>query len=62
MRPSIKYDGFSYVDDLLCMIHQLDKTMDGIKGYLNLKDDKVSEPYFYLGASIYQMQDPEGQE
>ena len=30
------------------MIYQPDKTLYGIKIYFKLKDDKVSEPYFYL--------------
>ena len=61
--PAIKDNEFRYwelvlwyVYDLLCMIHQRDKTMDGIKRYFNLKDDKVADPDFYLGASIDWMQ------
>ena len=49
IRPAIKGGGFKYwklvlcyMDDILCMIHLTDKTMDGIKIYFKLKDEVLA--------------------
>ena len=44
------------------MSHKPDKTMDKIKISFKLRDDKEVEPNFYLGVSMSQMQNSEGQE
>ena len=49
IRPAIKGGGFKYwklvlcyMNDILCMIHLTDKTMDGIKIYFKLKDEVLA--------------------
>ena len=69
IRPAVKPDGFKYweyvlcyVDDILAISHRPEATMDGIKGKFKLKNDKVEEPTFYLGATISKMLNDEGVE
>ena len=69
MRPAIKLDGFNYweyvlcyVDDIFTISHDPQKTMEGIQRDFKLKDDKVTEPDYYLGATISKMLNAEGDE
>ena len=59
LRPAVKPDGFEYyelvlcyVADVLCMSHNLMKTMKGIQRSFKLKDDKIDT---YLGARLLKM-------
>ena len=59
MRPGIKPNGskyweyiLCYVDDVLAISHDPNRTMDGIKRKFTLKGDKVEIPDSYLGASL----------
>jgi len=63
IRQGVKPDGFRYyeillvyVDDILCVSHQPEKTMDEIKELYRLKDDTVGPPNRYLGANIGKFQ------
>jgi hypothetical protein len=67
LRPAVKADGFEYyemvlcyVDDVLAISHQPDKTMNAIRRKFTLKDDKVQAPDSYLGAQIGQMTTVDG--
>ena len=67
MRPAIKPDGFQYweyvmcyVDDILCISHNPLTTMEGIQHDFKLKDDKVEEPTYYLGATISKIMNSNG--
>ena len=69
MRPAVKANGFQYweyvlcyVDDLLCISDNPDKTMNSIKKDFKLKDDKVEVPQYYLGATISKMYNAENVE
>ena len=62
IRPAVKPNGFKYyeyvlcyVDDVLCISHHPENTMNGIKETFKLKGDKVEEPTVYLGAEITKM-------
>ena len=59
IRPAVKPNGFEYyemvlvyVDDILCISHDPKATMAGIQATFKLKDNKVEEPDFYLGARL----------
>ena len=41
-----------YVDDILCISHKLEEMMKGIQDDFKMKDDKVEEPKYYLGATV----------
>ena len=49
-----------YVDDVLIISEETLKTMKGIQRTFKLKDDKISEPEDYLGASLAQMMMSDG--
>jgi len=60
---SMKSNGFRYyeillvyVDDILCVSHQLEQTMDQIKELYHLKDESVGPPSRYLGATVGKFQ------
>ena len=40
------------MDDILFIRHKPEETMKGIKSKFKLKDDKVEEPTYYLGATV----------
>ena len=44
-----------YVDDVLCISDDPMKTMKGIQRTFKLKDDKIDEPEYYLGATLEKM-------
>ena len=59
IRPEVKANGFEYyefvlcyVDDVLSISHDPQKTMDGIKNTFKLKNDKIEEHKNYLGADL----------
>jgi hypothetical protein len=43
-----------YVDNVLCISHDVDATMKGIQGTFKLKEDKMEIPTNYLGVQISQ--------
>ena len=49
-----------YVDDVLSISHDPQKTMDGIKNTFKLKNDKIEEPENYLGADLLKMTTADG--
>ena len=49
-----------YVDDVLSISHDPQKTMDGIKNTFKLKNDKIKEPENYLGADLSKMTTADG--
>ena len=62
LQKSIKADGFQYyemvlcyVDDVMCISDYPMKNMKGIQRTLKLKDDKIDEPEYYLGATLEKM-------
>jgi len=66
LRPNVKDDGHPYykmlliyVDDILCVSHQPQRTMEQIQQLYRLKDDLVGPPKQYLGSNIsmYQLLD-----
>ena len=67
MRAAIKPNGFKYweyvlcyVDDLLAISHDPNRTMKSIQTKFKLKDDKTEEPEVYLGADMSQMDNVHG--
>ena len=67
MRPVVKPGGYQYweyvlcyVDDILCISHKPEETMKGIQADFKLKDDKVEEPTYYLGATVFKMRNEDG--
>ena len=55
-------DGFEYyeyilyyVDDVLCIFHNLRKSMKRIQEDFKIKDDKIELPYIYIGAKLDNM-------
>ena len=67
MRPAIKADGMEYweytlcyVDDVLVISNDPDKTMRRIKSQFKLKGNKAEEPEVYLGASLSKMENEFG--
>jgi hypothetical protein len=49
-----------YVDDMLCIHHNLMAVMNEINGYLPLKPSSVGKPDIYLGAKLKLTQLPNG--
>ena len=49
-----------YVDDILSISHDPQKTMDGIKNTFKLKNDTIKEPENYLGADLSKMTTADG--
>ena len=67
IRLTVKANGFEYyefvlcyVDDVLSISHDTQKTMDGIKNTFKLKNDKIKEPENYLGADLSKMTTTDG--
>ena len=67
MRPAMKPNGFKYweyilcyVDDILCISHDPNKTMKLIQAKFKIKDDKMEAPDNYLGATITRMDNVDG--
>ncbi len=63
IQQSVKPNGFCYyeillvyVDDILCMSHQPERTMEQIKELYHLKDESVGPPSRYLGANVGKFQ------
>ena len=66
-RPATKRDGTTYyeylcvyVDDILCISMEPEKTMEQIKEMYRLKDGSIAEPENYLGAQLSKFQTKEG--
>ena len=62
LQPEVKPDYYEYyeyilcyVDDVLCISHNLRKLMKRIQEYFNLKDNKIGPPGLYLGSKISNM-------
>ena len=56
IRPAVRTDGseyyemaLCYVDDVLVIVAEPMKTMDGIRAVFKLKGDKAENPDMYLG-------------
>jgi hypothetical protein len=49
-----------YVDDILCIHHDLMSVMNEINGYLPLKPSSVGDPDNYLGVKLKETQLPNG--
>jgi len=69
LRKATRTDGHHYyemlliyMDDILCISHQPQSTMDQIQQLFRLKDESVGPPKRYLGANISQYQLPDGSE
>ena len=69
MRPAVKPDGYQYweyvlfyVDDIICISHKPEETMKVIQANFKLKNDKVEEPTYYLGATVSKIQNEDGVE
>ncbi len=69
MRPAVKPNGFEYyeyilcyVDDVLCISADPNKSMERIQDDFKLKDDKIAEPDVYLGATLSKMKLANGKE
>jgi len=69
LRKAMRTDGHHYyemlliyVDDILCISHQPQSTMDQIQQLFQLKDESIGPPKRYLGANISQYQLPDGSE
>ena len=67
IRLAVKSNGFEYykfflcyVDDILSISHDPQKTMDGIKNTFKLKNDKIEEPEKYLDADLSKMTTADG--
>jgi len=63
IRESVKPNGFRYfeillvyVDNILCVSHQPEWTMDQIKELYRLKNESVGPPSRYLGANVGKFQ------
>ena len=44
-----------YIDDVLCISDDPMKTIKVIQHMFKLKDDKIDEPKYYLGATLEKM-------
>ena len=51
-----------YVDDILCISHKMEEMMKGIQDDFKMKDDKVEEPKYYLGATVSNIRNEDGVE
>ena len=67
MRPATKPGGFQYyeyilvyVDDVLVLSHEPQKSIEGITAVFKLKNDKAEKPDMYLGAQIEEVKTSEG--
>ena len=67
MRLAMKDTGFKYweyilcyVDDVLSISHKPANALNGIKSRFKLKNDKMDEPDMYLGASLSQLDNEDG--
>jgi hypothetical protein len=67
LRPGIKEDGYKYwemilcyVDDVLAISDNPEKTLKGIQSKFKLKDDKMEVPDTYLGADLSEMDNEDG--
>ena len=49
-----------YVDDILCISHNPEETINDIQSELKLKYDKVEEPTYYLGATVFKIRNEDG--
>ncbi len=61
-KDNVRYYAYilCYVDDILCIHHDLMSVMNEINGYLPLKPSSVGGPDIYLGAKLKQTQLPNG--
>ena len=50
------------MDDILCISHKPEDTMKGIQADFKLKDDKVEEPPYNLGATVSKIRNEDGVE
>ena len=62
IKPAVRPDGneyykmaLCYVDDVLVIVTEPMKTMDGIRVVFKLKGDKAEKPDMYLGASLSEL-------
>jgi len=69
LRKAMKNDSHAYykmlliyVDDILCISHWLQQTMEQIPQLYRLKDKVIGPPKWYLGANISMYQLPDGSE
>ena len=60
--PAVKPEGFEYYEYILCYVynvlcisHNLQKSMKSIQENFKLKDDKIELPDVYLGATLAKM-------
>ena len=67
IRPLIRPNGseyydmaLSYVDDVLVIVAEPMKTMDGIRAVFKLKGDKAKKPDMYLEASLSELETANG--
>ena len=67
MRPAIKRNNIEYwnytlcyIDDVLVISDDPNKTMCRIKSQFKLKGNKAKEPEVYLGASLSKMENEFG--
>ena len=63
LRPAVTPNGFEYyelvlcyVDDVLSIAVDPAATLRGLQSVFKLKDDKIAEPDFYLGAKLGKME------
>jgi Reverse transcriptase (RNA-dependent DNA polymerase) len=59
LRKAVKPDGFAYyemmlcyVDDILCLSHNVKPCMEQLQEVFTIKDGKIEEPEIYLGAKL----------
>jgi Reverse transcriptase (RNA-dependent DNA polymerase) len=59
LRKAVKPDGFEYyemmlcyVDDILCLSHNVKPCMEQLQEVFTIKDGKIEEPEIYLGAKL----------
>ena len=67
MRPAVKQNGLKYyeyvlcyVDDVLVVSEEPEKTIDGLQQVFKLKGDKANIPDMYLGATLAVVETPNG--
>ena len=68
MRPGVKPNGFEYweyilcyVDDVICVSHDPKRSLQALKQFFKLKNDKIEQPDMYLGAEISKIQSDNGE-